>query len=515
MIDASPLYRGLGSGEGPPSSQLFKETLIVFDWDDTILPTTWLQRLHNSSGGFLLNSETEVAMKSLSAICAETLLLASSLGQVIFVTNSVPGWMDQSCQMFMPQLLELIRRYNIIARPMHAALTFKTGVFQREFKSYRNLISIGDGNAERSASLRLQMTPDLMLSGRDSKEGTKRVKSVKLLELPTCQQLYAQHEMLHQRLADIVSFRGHLDVKSRLPSNHGLSQVLNMNREKVPSCTLVHFARPFGATQGAGGGAPWSPASTQGGGPWPIPAEDSKISGVLSLRTIAPGPSSPLAERPERGVFGCPALGAARKAGGQLPALGPSSGGSNGKTTPDLTPQNSAPSLLDRLQLEDRAEQRLAGGAGSLEPDGGTAASETLLQAMGGSSAADAVDGNETQPMRPASCAEDRFDKEKRELKSGGKRRSGSICKENSEALGGTAGRRSTSTPGGVGSCKNKQEAPEGVWKVHSMERGSPGSRSPYTGLGKKRPVLPTGLGARSTGAVWREQSAPASTRNF
>ncbi|CAJ1363672.1 unnamed protein product [Effrenium voratum] len=79
------------------------------------------------------------------------------LGSVIIITNSAPGWVDQSCQIFMPQILPQVRSYPIFAKPLHAPLTFKMiTTFRRECKKWTNLISIGDGDAERAASLRLQ-----------------------------------------------------------------------------------------------------------------------------------------------------------------------------------------------------------------------------------------------------------------------------------------------------------------------------------------------------------------------
>lgn len=61
---------------------------------------------------------------------------------------------------------------------------------------------------------------------------------MKLIELPTCQQLIAQHEMLQARLPDVAAFQGSLDLKARFPAN-GLSPIANA---KGGGCTLVHFA---------------------------------------------------------------------------------------------------------------------------------------------------------------------------------------------------------------------------------------------------------------------------------
>lgn len=456
-----------------------KETLIVFDWDDTILPTTWLQRIHSLSGGFVLTHESKALMDRLAVVVTETLLLAVRLGTVILVTNSVPGWVDQSCSLFMPQIADLMKRFPIVARPMRAPLTFKTSAMQREFRNYRNMVSVGDGNAERTASLRLQMAPDMVMGNQD----IRSVKSVKLIELPSCQQLHAEHDMLQQRLVDIVGFRGHLDLKSRFPpTNLGLPQ----NANKVGACSLVHFARPFGASPSMGGGAT----------AWPAP-EETKMTGVLSLRTISPTlrpeeTPRPAAENRGNSLVGSPApMGARPKGPRELPSLGGLGGGASGKNTPE--PGDSA--ILDWLRAEERAEHA---GTPS-EMDGGTQASESMFKAakaMGGTaSTVDTVDGDADDQRSPSKTGKMEADCDARPEPRG-------------NSSGGDGGKRSN-TPllAGGNHWKVQNSA-----KVQNMERGSP-SRSSYTGagIGKKRPILPTGL--RSAGAVWRENSAPAATR--
>lgn len=443
---STPLEPLSSQDKGLPASQLARETIIIFDWDDTILPTSWLQRIHNLSGGFTLSHESQALMNSLAAICSETLTMAGCLGTVVIVTNSVPGWVDQSCQLFMPQLAAQMRGLQIIARPMRAPLTFKTSAFQREFRQYRNLISVGDGNAERTASLRLQMGADLGPTGlgSDMKDMQRSVKSVKLIELPSCQQLYAEHEMLHQRLADIIGFRGHLDLKARFPPGSAAA--------KAGACTLVHFARPISGTSGTNNAA------------WPNQDDNTRMQGLLSLRTITPA---------SRGIGGP----ASPTAGRQLPLLG-----STNKQDFDIGSPLPGAARVDRLGSS-------AGGESNTDVlDGGTEAADKLSQAFGGGGSGGAAEGGEPSEADVV--------------------RSPSVNEERNESR---LGRESPERAAAERS--NTPLLSGGLWKVQGID--SRGSRSPYTGLGKKRPVLASGLGARGSGAVWRENSAPAATRGF
>ena len=50
---------------------------MVFDWDDTILPTSWLERIHALGGG-PLRPEVQRQLSALSSAAAQTLQLAAT-----------------------------------------------------------------------------------------------------------------------------------------------------------------------------------------------------------------------------------------------------------------------------------------------------------------------------------------------------------------------------------------------------------------------------------------------------
>lgn len=264
-------------GARPVSPSLKQETCIIFDWDDTILPTSWLERIHALTGGGPLRPEVQRQMAALSSIASQTINFATTLGTVIIITNSAPGWVDQSCQLFMPQILQQIRGYQIFAKPMHAPLTFKISTFRRECRQFRNIVSVGDGDAERAASLRLQAPPDrksMMGMAPEPHDPSRRIKSVKLLELPTCQQLVVQHEMLQGRLADVAAFQGNLDLKARLAGTGGSITSPGMSAGKDSGCTLVHFSRQP------------PPATSAGPAVRGLPDDSAKMQGLMSLRSV-------------------------------------------------------------------------------------------------------------------------------------------------------------------------------------------------------------------------------------
>eukprot|EP00928_Gymnodinium_smaydae_P018043 TRINITY_DN16873_c0_g2_i1.p1 TRINITY_DN16873_c0_g2~~TRINITY_DN16873_c0_g2_i1.p1 ORF type:complete len:497 (+),score=66.10 TRINITY_DN16873_c0_g2_i1:141-1493(+) len=424
-----------------------EETVIIFDWDDTILPTSWLERVQALNGNGQLRPKLQQAMTSLCQVAAQTLDLASALGVVIIITNSVPGWVDQSCRHFMPSILERMRGVPVFARPMHAALTFKNGVFQRECRNFRNVVSVGDGEAERVASLRMQAPfqsrkSAIGPSGPGEDLVAKSIKSVKLIEIPTCQQLIEQHEMLHARLSDVSAYQGCLDLRSqfcgsRSPATNG----------KAISCTLVHFPTraqrqpmrftasnsqlpPLGRGTPSGNEEPatttWRPRSESDvTSSWrPRSESDSALSLAFADQTRIPGVAG-------GGVNGGAGVG------GRSPGLLTSERWPPGPGTLELTSADGEPATPPRTSS---AAPVLAGLEARERARAGTPARSPGGEVRRASSAADAARGLRSSPTS-TKMPQSLF---------GGR---GQLLGQGLAARGGAAALREQSAPAGVRGC--------------------------------------------------------------
>jgi hypothetical protein len=168
-----------------------QQLLIVLDWDDTMIATTWLKtwlekppadRDPPEDGAFAeLSAVSEAASKTLEA--------AERLGaSVVLVTNALQEWLDLSLTM-MPALQEAFARVGVVvhARPAECDPSeWKRLTFERVTAGYASVLSIGDGQEEREACLGLEAGP--------------LRRSVMLLDAPTPAQLVAQHVYLAQHL---------------------------------------------------------------------------------------------------------------------------------------------------------------------------------------------------------------------------------------------------------------------------------------------------------------------------
>lgn len=196
-------------------------TLLIFDWDDTILPTTWIQQNGLGLGpDSVLTEEQSVQLQALAELAMQTLLAAKRHGKVIFVTNAEHGWVELSCAKFLPSLLPALEGVRILsARSAYEPLgvtevsEWKVLAFESEISNFFerciavsgsapvNVVSIGDASHERAA----------LFHAMEHRQ-TCHTKSLKLNEKPALDQLLREHELISGCFSEVVSHDGHLDL---------------------------------------------------------------------------------------------------------------------------------------------------------------------------------------------------------------------------------------------------------------------------------------------------------------
>lgn len=181
----------------PPKQQ----TVIIFDWDDTLLCTTFL----NQRGDRPLHPIARQRLKDIAAAAKQLLEAALQLGHTFIITNAMHGWVEYSAAQYMPDLLPVLERIQIIsARSRYEALypevsKWKVRAFldvQRQMDSQiiTNLNSLGDSMYEMDA---------IHVMGKEFAQAL--VKTVRFRDNPTPNELLQQLELVARNLERIVT----------------------------------------------------------------------------------------------------------------------------------------------------------------------------------------------------------------------------------------------------------------------------------------------------------------------
>lgn len=224
------------------------KTLIVFDWDDTLLCSTFL-----ASCGYSLDSDDifptniQTGLDKLGETILTVLELAfSTCDHVVIITNAETGWVEMSAKKYVPSVCKLLpdpRLTVLSARSTFEdqfpdspldwkvaafrqviggakTVTLPVGVFKQQLQlrdssregvvtpshlsSERNddfqVVSFGDSNSEREAS---------QMAARDFRI---RSKSVKFVERPNMEQLQKELQLLQECFSYVSTHDADLDL---------------------------------------------------------------------------------------------------------------------------------------------------------------------------------------------------------------------------------------------------------------------------------------------------------------
>lgn len=176
------------------------QSLIIFDWDDTLMYTSFL--IH---GRYDMCSQKQKAMlERIEKASLDLLQMAVRLGRTFIITNAQAGWVESCVENYMPSLRQILEEVSVIsARTAHEykcshASEWKKHAFlelgrQLDKQVITNLISIGDSMFEMDA---------VRLLGKEFSQCL--VKTVKLQESPTPEELMKELELVVPKFQQIV-----------------------------------------------------------------------------------------------------------------------------------------------------------------------------------------------------------------------------------------------------------------------------------------------------------------------
>jgi len=235
---------GLANAQVTSNPDCAKETsIVIFDWDDTLLPTTFLQT--NSILGSHAHPDVNLDayradLKTHAQLVRKVLTSTSKVAQVAIVTLAQRPWVQTSSSKFLPDLeIEaLLAELNI---PVYYArehtskhekerMYFEDGMGDMDLfalakrnamsrltkrshrcsksgvgRAFSNILSIGDGESERDAA------KDLAWS-RAQADWAPLCKTVKFLDDPSLKQLSNELRVLEPLLNGLVLYSDDIDA---------------------------------------------------------------------------------------------------------------------------------------------------------------------------------------------------------------------------------------------------------------------------------------------------------------
>lgn len=177
------------------------QSVIIFDWDDTLLCTSYLTAVLQ----FMPSARiVEEALRSISKAVQQLLETSLRFGRTFIITNARSTWVEYSAARYVPDVLPTLEKVEVIsARGRHEAEfpgeigKWKHQAFldvQRRMDSdiITNLISVGDSNFEMDAAHSM---------GNQFSEAL--VKTIKFYEKPHPHELLTQLEVLSTKFEAI------------------------------------------------------------------------------------------------------------------------------------------------------------------------------------------------------------------------------------------------------------------------------------------------------------------------
>lgn len=183
-------------------SDRLNDTLIVFDWDDTLLCTSAIN----------LNTWTDAQLRQLERVGEEVLRASMQLGETIIITNGIESWVQSSAGRFMPGLLPILDSMMVLSARARYEDRYPGDPFAWKKHAFRELLSERQERAgSHQSRLNMVVIGDSQAEIDASKYATKHcggrspvLKTIKFKECPTVPELLGQLRRLSQELDNII-----------------------------------------------------------------------------------------------------------------------------------------------------------------------------------------------------------------------------------------------------------------------------------------------------------------------
>ena len=204
----------------PTVKEKVHNTLFFFDWDDTLMCTSYLTPTGVYSDDMKIPEKDKEKIKNLDNIVTTILKKTTELGDVYIVTNAAPGWVEFSAKKYYPKASVYLNQVKVIsARGMYEkklpgdtrqwkVMAFLNVLNHLDTKLVTNLICLGDSIIEIEAAHILA-----------SKFSHAYIKTIKFKENPAPMELHKQLTLIVSQFDKIYSSVKNLAIRVEKKKN--------------------------------------------------------------------------------------------------------------------------------------------------------------------------------------------------------------------------------------------------------------------------------------------------------
>ena len=211
----SYLNKLISKGIWAPNNEEKKyNSIIIFDWDDTLLPTSFLVSKGIFDSDIVYTKYEKQKFIELEDLILQLLTLAVDKGDVYIITNSDKGWVEYSSRIFYPSLSNILKKIKIISAKSKFQDKFPDDLRQWKVNTFisltndinvrkiTNIICSGDSVFEIEAAKILA-----------SKFSEAFIKTIKFKENPELTEVYKQLKLVYMQFNTIHSAVKNLTIR--------------------------------------------------------------------------------------------------------------------------------------------------------------------------------------------------------------------------------------------------------------------------------------------------------------
>jgi len=198
----------------PTEKKSIHNSLIIFDWDDTLMSTSFLTPHGIFREDIKINKEDLGKIRKIDELAFSILSISIENSDTYIITNAQKGWVEYSAEKFYPKTFSILGKIKIISARENYEKIFPGNSRQWKIKTFlkfaeifdknliTNLICLGDSHIEMDAAQYLY-----------SKFSKAYIKTLKFKENPNLDDLIKQLTLIIDKFLFIISSIKNLTIR--------------------------------------------------------------------------------------------------------------------------------------------------------------------------------------------------------------------------------------------------------------------------------------------------------------